>query len=101
MDKKEEGQGKQILIKISDEQFAGRYSNQMMVRHTPEEFILDFINFFPGDNQASVVSRVIMSPRHIKRMLGALQENLSRFEEQFGKVKAAEGPEQKIGFKTE
>lgn len=82
----------QIQIKFSDELLSGAYSNQMMVRHTGEEFVLDFFNFIPGDPQATVVARVLLSPGHAKRSLMALQENLKKFEEHFGEIKLQSQP---------
>jgi hypothetical protein len=39
-----------------------------------------------------------MSPGHVKRVISALQENMKRYEEKFGKIKEAETPEGNIGF---
>ena len=47
-----------------------------------------------------VVAKVITSPGHFKRMIKAMQENLDKYEKQFGEVKVSEAPEGKeIGFK--
>lgn len=90
---------KQIKIKAKDEELKGVYSNLMQVLHTKEEFILDF--FLVSPPEGILNSRVIMSPGHLKRMINALQENLGKYEEKFGKIEAAEVPEAKIGFGTE
>ena len=71
-----------IPVKMPDTVLPGVYSNQMLVRHTREEFLLDFVNLFPP--QGVVNARVIVSPGHLKRMIRALQENLSRYETRFG-----------------
>jgi len=95
---------KQIQIKAKDEDIKGAYSNLMQIVHTKEEFILDF--FLASPPQGILSSRVIMSPGHIKRMLKALQENLVKYEEKFGKIEEAKGPEVseegegKIGFRV-
>jgi len=89
-------QPQQIQIKAKDDDLKGAYSNLMQVLHTKEEFILDF--FLTAPPQGVLASRVIMSPGHVKRMLKALQENISKYEEKFGKIKEAEAPEAKIGF---
>lgn len=77
-------------VKMPDDVLPGVYSNQMMVRHTREEFVLDFLNLFPP--QGVVNSRVIVSPGHLKRMIHALQDNLSRYETRFGPIIEAEIP---------
>jgi hypothetical protein len=91
---------KQIQIKISDEVLKGNYANAMQISHTKEEFLLDFMNLYPQNGAGIVNSRVIMSPGHLKRAISAMQENLSKYEEQFGKIEEATSPEG-IGFKAE
>ena len=41
----------------------------------------------PGLPKAQVRSRVILAPEHAKRLLGALQENIMRYENSFGAIK--------------
>jgi hypothetical protein len=99
MDQKEQPQGQQMQVKVTDEVLKGVYANMVQVGHTPEEFVLDFMNIFPPAGM--LTARVVISPGHMKRIVGALGENLKRYEEQFGKIKESSGPEQKIGFRTE
>ncbi len=83
--------GKRDLpVKLPDGVLPGVYSNQMMVQHTREEFVIDFINLFPP--QGVVTSRVIVSPGHLKRMIRALGDNLARYEARFGAIVEAEPP---------
>lgn len=90
---------KQIRIKAKDEELKGNYSNLMQILHTKEEFILDFFLISPPEG--ILTSRVIMSPGHLKRMVKALKDNLDKYEGKFSKIEEAEGPEGRIGFKTE
>lgn len=80
----------EINIKINDEILEGRYANMMQVMHTKEEFILDFANIVPP--QGIMTARVITSPGHMKRIIKALQDNLNRYETQFGQINEAEPP---------
>lgn len=89
-------QPNQVQVKATDEKLKGEYSNTMQVLHTKEEFVLDFLNIFPPTGTLN--ARVIVSPGHFKRMLAALQENLGKYEAQFGSVAPSEGPTNKIGF---
>jgi len=92
----------QIQIKAKDEDLKGVYSNLMQILHTKEEFILDF--FLVSPPTGVLASRVIMSPGHIKRMIGALKENIGKYESQYGKIEEAKSPEIRedgIGFKME
>jgi hypothetical protein len=82
---------RQLQIHIPEDVQAGRYANQMLVRHTREEFVLDYMNVFPP--QGVVTSRVIVSPGHLKRMIRALSENLEKYEARFGDVVEASQPE--------
>lgn len=86
------GQPKQIQIQTGDEHSRGRYSNNMIITHTPEEFMLDWLLTAP--NGAHLVSRIIISPGHVKRIIKALEENLSKYESRFGGVKEIEPSEQ-------
>ena len=64
----------------------GIYSNLVMIAHSPEEFILDFIRVVPSVSVAKVKSRVIITPAHAKRLLRALKENISRYEKSYGEI---------------
>ncbi len=75
---------REIHIKIPEEILRGVYANQMVVRHSREEFVIDFINVCPPEG--IVNARVIVSPGHLKRMVAALGENLARYEQRFGTV---------------
>ena len=79
-----------IPIKIPEGVLAGVYANQMVVRHSREEFILDFITLTPPEGV--VTARVIVSPGHLKRMIAALSENLARYEKSYGSVEPSEAP---------
>lgn len=92
-------QGQPIDIKASDEKLAGSYANMMQVSHNKEEFIFDFVSLFPPSGQ--LVSRVLVSPAHAKRMMKALQENIERYESQFNKIDEIGDNKQQFGFKTE
>lgn len=56
----------------------GVYSNLALIHHTDNEFALDFFLQLAGRTQ--LVSRVILSPDHIKRLNKALEENIKKFE---------------------
>lgn len=92
-------QQRQINIKIEDAILKGAYANAMAVSHSKEEFVLDFMDIYPWQKAGIVTARVITSPGHAKRILTALQENVKKYEEKFGKIEVAKEPEG-IGFKT-
>jgi len=75
---------KEIQVQLPPEVQRGNYANQMLVSHTQEEFILDFI--LATAPSAVVNARVIISPSHAKRMIAALQENINKYEARFGSI---------------
>ena len=88
---------KGIPVNFPDSLKGGVYSNVMMVTHTKEEFVLDFMMVMPP--AGSVTARVVISPGHMKRMISVLAENISKYESKFGKLTAAEEPPKPtIGF---
>ena len=91
----------QMQIKADEKELQGLYSNLMMIHHNVEEFTLNFIYIFPNGTQGKLLSSVIVSPGHAKRIWRALGENISRYEAQFGPVKEMpEGgtPPPNVGF---
>ena len=49
----------QLNIELPAEVADGTYSNLVMIAHSPEEFILDFIRVMPGLPKARVQSRIV------------------------------------------
>jgi hypothetical protein len=89
-------QEQKIHLKAKDDDLKGNYSNIMQVVHSKEEVILDF--FLNAPPEGILVSRLIMSPGHAKRVAMALSENIKKYEDKYGKIQDTEIPEEKIGF---
>jgi hypothetical protein len=87
-----DAKGRQMQIQMDDPVAQGAYVNLTLVNHTETEFVLDFIFVQPHQPRAKVRSRVICSPKHAKRMLLAMQENMRRYEDRWGVVEAAPMP---------
>ncbi len=83
---------KKIDIEIKPEVAQGRYANLAIITHSSSEFILDFAQNMPGLPKMQVASRIIMTPEHAKRLLGALNDNLRKYESQFGEIKLPMNP---------
>ncbi len=88
----------QLKVKVEEEMAMGKYANLASISHTHEEFIIDFVFLPPGTNQAKVVSRIVTSPGHAKRLQMALSDNILKYEEKHGKIMPSKEPEKKIGF---
>jgi hypothetical protein len=87
----------EIKVNFPEKLHGGVYSNNMIVAHTREEFIMDFLVVAPPTG--AVTARIIVSPGHIKRIVAALQENITRYEKQFGEIVTAEAPKVDMGYK--
>ncbi|MBI3500400.1 MAG: DUF3467 domain-containing protein [Bacteroidetes bacterium] len=94
MDNKENptNQPNQLNIELSEEVAEGIYSNLAIITHSHSEFALDFIKVMPGVPKAKVKARIILTPQHAKRLLKALKDNISKFEQVHGDIKDTEVP---------
>lgn len=75
-----------IQIQIDDDVAQGLYTNLAMVNHNETEFTLDFIFVQPQQPRAKVRARIISSPKHTKRLLEALKDNVTKYEKRFGTI---------------
>jgi hypothetical protein len=79
--------GNQINIELSEDIGQGVYSNLAVITHSSSEFVLDFVRIMPGLPKAKVMSRIILTPEHAKRLLYALQDNIQKYEAVHGIIK--------------
>lgn len=87
------GQQSQLQLNMKPEVASGVYSNLVLISHSHTDFVLDFAAALPGMPKPEVEARVIMAPEHAKRLLGALQENIYKYEQEFGTIDLGErGP---------
>ena len=77
----------QFQIELPADVAQGDYANFDIITHSSSDFVLDFARVLPGVPKAQVKSRVILAPEHAKRLLMALQENIVRYEREFGSIK--------------
>ena len=63
------------------------YANFALITHSASEIIIDFARVLPNVPRAKVYARIITTPLHAKLLLRALNDNLEKYEEQFGEVK--------------
>ena len=59
----------------------------LRLSHGANEFFVDFITMAPNIPQAKVQSRIIMTPENAKNLLGALMENVKKYESTFGEIR--------------
>lgn len=77
-----------INIELSEDMAEGEYANLAMIAHSNSEFVIDFIRMMPGVPKAKVKARIVVTPEHAKRLLSALADNVERYEQAHGPIKA-------------
>ena len=81
----------ELSISLSEDVARGIYSNLALISHSSNELVIDYLSLLPGmNNKASVVSRIIMTPEHAKRLLAALHDNIMKYESTYGKIEIKE-----------
>lgn len=90
----------QINIELGEKEAEGIYVNLAMITHSPTEIVIDFSRVMPRTPKSRVLARIIMTPMHAKLLHTALDDNLKKFEGQFGEIKVWGMPNQSktIGF---
>ena len=73
-------------INLPEEIAKGTDSSLAIISQSNTEFIIDFASIMPGLPKSNVCSRIIMTPQNAKRLLRALADNISKFEEQNGVI---------------
>ena len=86
MDNHNKPQGNQLQIEVGPEVAQGVYVNFALIAHSSSEFVMDLASVLPGLQKATVRTRAILAPEHAKRLAMALQENIARYEQEFGKI---------------
>jgi hypothetical protein len=82
----------QLQIQLDDEIAQGAYVNMAVVNHSETDFTLDLIYVQPQQPKAKVRARIITSPKHMKQLLLAMQEQVKRYEERFGVIDVPKFP---------
>jgi hypothetical protein len=82
----------QIQLEIDPTTANGVFVNSALVNHTETEFTLDLIYIQPQSPKATVRARVITTPKHMKRLLHAIQDNIGKYEARFGAIELGDAP---------
>lgn len=75
-----------LEFELTPEVAQGQYANLAIIAHSASEFILDFAAMLPGLQKAKVKSRIVTTPEHAKKLMLSLQENIARYERNFGQI---------------
>ena len=83
-----------LQVEIDEAVARGVYTNLALITHSETEFILDFIFLQPQTPKTKVLSRLVSSPVHAKRLLLALKDNIEKYESKFGAIEAEKNQQQ-------
>ena len=83
-------QQNQLNVDLPDDVASGTYCNLAIITHSHSEFIIDYLNALPGMPKAKVKSRIVMTPVHAKRLLRALKDNITKYEQTHGEIRDVE-----------
>lgn len=82
----------QLQVEIDEPTARGVYTNLALITHSETEFLLDFLFLQPQTPKSKVLTRIISSPVHAKRLLWALRDNIEKYEGRYGAIAAGENP---------
>lgn len=82
----------QLQIEIDPVTANGVFVNMALVNHNETEFTLDLLYLQPQGPKAVVRARAITTPKHLKRLLHALQDNVAKYEARFGAIDLGDAP---------
>lgn len=88
----EQNDQQQLQVEIDEAVARGVYTNLALITHSETEVILDFLFLQPQTPKAKVLTRLISSPVHAKRLLWALKDNVEKYEARYGPIAAGEAP---------
>jgi hypothetical protein len=83
-----------LQVEIDETVARGIYTNLALITHSETEFLLDFLFLQPQSPKTKVLTRLVTSPVHAKRLMWALKENLEKYEARHGAIPAGEAPAQ-------
>ncbi len=87
-----------VNVEIGEKEAEGIFSNFVLIAHSPSEFIIDFARLLPGLPKAKVFARILMTPQHALLLRNALEENIKKFEDRFGRIKLMSKEDEAKGF---
>ena len=71
-------------LTVPDAIGAGVYANGVLIRHSREEFVLDFLTSLPP--VPVVTARVTVSPGHVRRLINALEARVRLYKKACGGI---------------
>ena len=82
MNNSDDQQVKELEVTATEQNLKGVYANVARVTYTKNEFVLGFV--FNIGSEAHLVSRVIVTPEHMRQINRVISDSLEEYEEKFG-----------------
>ncbi|HLB49355.1 MAG TPA: DUF3467 domain-containing protein, partial [Anaerolineales bacterium] len=54
--------------------------------HSPSEIVIDYARVMPNTPKSKIVARIVLTPMNAKLLLRALNDNLAKYEAQYGEI---------------
>jgi hypothetical protein len=89
----EQGDAHQLKLDMDEQIAQGIYSNFVMNVFRPEEFVLDFAFLQPNMPRGKIRTRILMNARTAKRLSQLLEDQIARYETQYGVIGDDAGPD--------
>jgi hypothetical protein len=84
-----------LKLRMPERLTAGVYANSLVVHHGPGEFVMDWALLAGGSGE--IVARIVTNPGHMKRVIAALEENVHKYEAQYGMIASPGAPGEQEG----
>ena len=65
----------------------GSYANYFKVGHNAFEFVIDFGQYYTGNEEAELCQRIVTGPVYAKKLLKILEQSVQQYESSFGMIK--------------
>ena len=86
---------KGFSLDLNAEVARGTYSNLAVISHSQSEFVIDFATMLPGMPKPDITNRIVMTPENVVRLAMALQDNIMKYQHEFGEITLPGQPEMK------
>jgi hypothetical protein len=74
---------------LRENEIEGRYANYFNVGHNAFEVVLVFGQFYEGNAQSQLHTRIVTSPGYAKTLLELLRDSVQKYEEAYGPIRTA------------
>jgi hypothetical protein len=64
----------------------GQYSNYFKVGYNAAEFVMDFGQYYAGNDAENIHTRIVTAPVYVKALIEVLQNALAAYQEKYGSV---------------